>query len=83
MRSVVAGIRLRIPNVTIEAAAQQNAVAAREHVDIAGADRAVVHFGLRQQENQLAADRNQFGVAEQRARAKTRAVENQLFAQRQ
>src|SRR5215831_14334108 len=56
------------PAITpLVAAAQQDPVVARKHVNVAGSDGHVLDFGLRQQERELATNRRQLRIVEQRA----------------
>ena len=59
-------------------AAENDRVAAREHVEVARPiEIGVAHFGLRQEHRQLAFDRGQLAVVEQRLGAETRAIDDE------
>src|SRR3546814_5903557 len=75
------GLWFGLPNVSFVAAADDDPVGTREHIArLAG--EGVVDLGLRDQDGKLAADRDQVGIAEELARAKTGAVEDERFGER-
>jgi hypothetical protein len=66
------------PHSVLVAAAENDSVAAREHVEVLRAvEIDIIELGLRQEQRQLAFDRRQFLVAEQRLGAETRAIDDQ------
>src|SRR3546814_21059188 len=75
------GLGLGFPDVAFISAADDDPVGARKH--IAGlAGEGIADLGLRDQDRELAAERDQFHVAEQLARAEPGAVEDQSFGER-
>src|SRR3546814_7900430 len=70
------GLGLGFPDVAFISAADDDPVGARKH--IAGlAGEGIADLGLRDQDRELAADRDQFHVAEQLARAEPGAVRSE------
>src|SRR5689334_21504231 len=72
------GIWVHCLDASLEGAAQNNSVAAREHIKPIAYHR-VIDFRLRQQHRELALDRHKFAIAEQLASAKARAVHDDRF----
>src|SRR5688572_8102284 len=62
-------------------APQHDAVGARKHV-VVTLEHDVVDLGLRQQNRQLALDRNELGVSEQRRAAEPRAIDDHGLVER-
>src|SRR4029453_16243725 len=74
-------VHVRLPDAALERAAEQDAVAPREHVERA-ADHDVVHLRLGQQERELALDGQDLLVAEEGLRSEAGAVDDDGLGER-
>src|ERR1700722_2474877 len=74
-------VGLDVPYTVLVAASQQNAVAARKHIDVSRAEGHILYLRLRQQERKLSANGNQLIVVDESLCAKPGAIEDQRLVQ--